>query len=84
VSFDLSKHLACTKRVVRDIEWEGKPAKAIVASRTFDTDSTDLWDALTNPERIAPWFSPVSGDLRLGGTYQIEGNASGTITACEP
>ena len=29
-------------------------------------------------------FLPVSGDLELGGRYQLEGNAGGTITECEP
>ena len=46
--------------------------------------SHDVWDALTNPERIPRWFLPVSGDLRLGGRYQLKGNAGGTITRCEP
>ena len=84
MSLDLNAHLGCMTRVVRDIEWEGMPAKAIVASRTFDTHIEDLWDAVTNPERLPRWLSTVSGDLRVGGNYQIEGNASGTITACEP
>ena len=26
---------------------------------------------------------PISGDLRLGGTYQLEGNAGGRILACD-
>ncbi len=43
-----------------------------------------MWDAITNPERIPRWFLPISGDLRLGGRYQLHGNASGQITACEP
>jgi len=30
------------------------------------------------------WFLPVSGDLRAGGTFQLEGNASGDILSCEP
>jgi uncharacterized protein YndB with AHSA1/START domain len=84
MTFDLSNHLGCMTRVVRDLEWEGKPAKAILASRTFDTDAADLWDAVTNPARIPRWLGPISGELRLGGSYQIEGNASGTITACDP
>jgi uncharacterized protein YndB with AHSA1/START domain len=42
-----------------------------------------LWDAVTNPERLPRWFLPVSGDLRLGGRYQFEGNAGGEITSCE-
>jgi hypothetical protein len=29
-------------------------------------------------------FPPVSGDLRLGGKYQLGGNAGGEILACEP
>jgi hypothetical protein len=27
---------------------------------------------------------PISGDLRIGGTFQLEGNAGGEILACEP
>jgi uncharacterized protein YndB with AHSA1/START domain len=51
--------------------------------RTYDAPIDDVWDALTNPERIGRWFLPISGDLRLGGRYQFEGNAGGTILACE-
>lgn len=84
MAFDLSSHLGCMTRAVVDLERDGRPAKAIIASRVFDTDARDLWDAITNSERIPRWFSPISGDLRLGGRYQIEGNASGTITTCDP
>lgn len=70
-------------RSVRSVEHEGKPAKAVIASRVFDTDPEDLWDALTTPARLRRWFMPISGELKLGGRYQLEGNASGTITACE-
>jgi len=71
-------------REVADRTQDGKPAKAVVAARTYDTDAADLWDALTNPERIPRWFSPVTGDLKLGGRYQIQGNAGGTIRRCDP
>jgi hypothetical protein len=27
---------------------------------------------------------PISGDLRPGGRYQLEGNASGTVERCDP
>jgi uncharacterized protein YndB with AHSA1/START domain len=65
-------------------EHEGKPARVVVAARTYDTDQQDLWDALTNRERIPRWFLPIEGDLKLGGRYQLKGNAGGTITRCEP
>ena len=59
-------------------------ARTLTVSRVYDTPPDDLWDACTNPERIARWFLPVSGDLRPGGRFQVEGNASGTIERCEP
>jgi uncharacterized protein YndB with AHSA1/START domain len=62
---------------------QGKPARVVVAVRTYDTDPEDLWDALTSGERIPHWFLPIEGDLKLGGRYQLQGNAGGTITRCE-
>jgi uncharacterized protein YndB with AHSA1/START domain len=56
----------------------------VIAGRTYDTTVDDLWDALTSKERIPRWFLPISGDLTLGGRYQFQGNAGGTITRCEP
>ena len=81
--FDIAAHLGAVHREVRNVERDGQSAKDLVASRLYDTDVADLWEAVTNADRIKRWFSPVSGDLRLDGRYHVEGNASGTITACE-
>ena len=51
--------------------------------RTYAAGIDDVWDALTDPERISRWFLPVSGDLHVGGRFQLEGNAGGEILACE-
>nr|WP_156003896.1 SRPBCC family protein [Streptomonospora sp. PA3] len=59
-------------------------ARVMTISQTYDAPVHDVWDAVTNPERLPRWFAPVSGDLREGGHYRIEGNASGTITTCDP
>lgn len=53
-------------------------------SQSYPTTVDDLWDACTRADRLARWFAPVGGDLRLGGRYQVEGNASGEVVACEP
>ncbi len=82
--FDLARHLGTTTRLVHNLERDGKPAKAVIASALYDTDAADLWDAITNPERLPRSFLPISGDLRVGGRYQFEGNAGGVIEACEP
>ena len=36
----------------------------------YDTSPDDLWSALTTPERLARWIGEVSGDLRVGGTFE--------------
>ncbi|OXM43317.1 SRPBCC family protein [Amycolatopsis alba] len=67
------------KRVV-----EAGEAVTATVSQVYDTGIDDLWNACTDPERIPRWFLPVSGDLRAGGKYQLEGNAGGTIERCDP
>jgi uncharacterized protein YndB with AHSA1/START domain len=59
-------------------------ANVVTVSQGYDTDPADLWDAVTNIERIPRWFLPISGDLKLGGSYQLEGQAGGTILTCDP
>jgi uncharacterized protein YndB with AHSA1/START domain len=71
-------------RDVKSVARDGKPAKSVIATATYPTSVEDLWDALTTAARIKRWFLPISGELKLGGRYSLEGNASGTITACEP
>jgi len=71
-------------RRVEDREYLGKAALVGIAIRVYDTAVEDLWDAITRPERLARWFLPVEGDLRVGGRYQLKGNAGGTITRCDP
>ncbi|HKF18268.1 MAG TPA: SRPBCC family protein [Candidatus Dormibacteraeota bacterium] len=59
-------------------------ARTVTVIRTYDAPIEDVWDACTNPERIPRWFLPISGELRVGGRYQLEGNAAGTIESCDP
>ena len=62
----------------------GREARVLVATQTYPTGIDDAWDAITSAERIPRWFLPVSGDLRVGGRYQFEGNAGGEVLTCEP
>ncbi|WP_326660623.1 SRPBCC family protein [Streptomyces canus] len=57
-------------------------ARTVLLRRTYDAEIADVWDAVTSPERIARWFMPVSGELKVGGRYQLEGNAGGEILEC--
>ena len=82
--FDFKPHLAAVERSVSSPRRDGEPARAVTLSRGYPTTAEDLWDAVTNPDRIPRWFTPVGGDLEPGGRYQLEGNAGGVIEVCEP
>ncbi|MFE5919420.1 SRPBCC family protein [Streptomyces sp. NPDC056468] len=62
---------------------EAGEARTVLLRRTYDAELTDVWDAVTSPERISRWFLPVSGEFKVGGRYQLEGNAGGEILECE-
>lgn len=72
-----------TDRRVVPTQVNGLPARVVTAARTYRAEIDDVWDALTSAERLPRWFAPVTGDLELGGRYQVEGNAGGSIEACE-
>ncbi|HEX6543875.1 MAG TPA: SRPBCC family protein [Ktedonobacterales bacterium] len=57
---------------------------SILLRRGYDAPIGDVWDAVTQPDRIKRWFMPISGELRVGGSFQLEGNAGGEILTCEP
>ncbi|ONI73306.1 hypothetical protein ALI144C_46205 [Actinosynnema sp. ALI-1.44] len=69
--------------VQRTVKRQGD-GRAIALTCSYDAKIEDVWDACTNADRLRRWFAPVSGDLRLGGEYAIEGNASGTVDGCDP
>jgi uncharacterized protein YndB with AHSA1/START domain len=37
----------------------------------YGTQIDDLWDAITNPARVARWLGTVAGDLRPGETLHL-------------
>ncbi|MBY8847321.1 SRPBCC family protein [Saccharothrix longispora] len=78
---EFAEHL---KAVHRELAKEDGQVVGVRLTRTYDATAEDVWDAVTDPARLRRWFLPVSGDLREGGDFQLEGNAGGDILACEP
>ncbi|WP_350347885.1 SRPBCC family protein [Agromyces sp. G08B096] len=80
---DIRAQLDAADRGIADGERDGEAVRVQTVARIYPAPIDDVWSALTSAERIPRWFLPVSGDLRLGGRYQLEGNAGGTIEACD-
>lgn len=83
MSMDVLEQAGLVARELHRGERDGAPTKVVVARRAYAAAQADVWDALTQAERLPRWFAPVTGDLREGGRYQVEGNAGGTIERCD-
>jgi uncharacterized protein YndB with AHSA1/START domain len=81
---DVTGQINAVRRQVGSRVLEAGEARVVTVSQTYKAALDDVWDACTNPERIPRWFLPISGDLRVDGRYQLEGNASGTVQRCDP
>jgi uncharacterized protein YndB with AHSA1/START domain len=80
---DIVREIEAVQREVGTGRIAAGEGRTVRLRRTYDAPIDDVWDALTNPERIGRWFLPISGDYRIGGRYQFEGNAGGEILECE-
>ena len=81
---DVNDQIGAVDRTLRTTELDGEEARVQSLAQTYPSPLDDVWDAVTTNERIARWFAPVEGDLRVGGHYQVVGNAGGEVLACTP
>lgn len=81
---DITHQINAVSREVGKRVFKAGEARVVTVSQTYDAPLDDVWDACTDAERLPRWFAPVTGELRLGGRYQVQGNASGTVERCDP
>lgn len=78
---EVREHLTGTTRTVTV---GGEAERTMTLRRHYRATVDDVWQACTDPARLARWLTPVTGDLRPGGRFQLEGNAGGEILRCQP
>ena len=83
MDIDVQTLIGAATRAVERSERDGSEVRVVRATRDFDTTVEDLWEAVTDPERLPRWFLPVTGDLRAGGRFQLQGHAGGEILTCD-
>ena len=80
---DIVRQLEAVQREVASGRIPAGDGRLLRLRRTYDAPVEDVWEAITSPERVRRWFLPLTVDPRVGGRYQLEGNAGGTVLACE-
>ncbi|MFT4295571.1 MAG: SRPBCC family protein [Micropruina sp.] len=81
---DIESQIDAVDRAVASTEDGRAPLRVQTLAQSYPAPLADVWDAVTTADRIARWFLPVEGELVLGGRYQLQGNAGGTVLECEP
>lgn len=81
---DIAKQLqAINRELARQTTTSGETV-CVRLTRQYQASVEDVWDAITDPDRVERWFLPLTGELRVGGRFQIEGHAGGDILVCRP
>jgi uncharacterized protein YndB with AHSA1/START domain len=73
-----------TQREIVSVRTAEGEARMLRIRRRYNASVEDVWEACTTPDRLKRFFLPISGDLRVGGRFQFQGNAGGEILRCEP
>ncbi|WP_246083365.1 SRPBCC domain-containing protein [Nonomuraea diastatica] len=81
---DVLDELAAAHRATGKGSVPAGDAYTIAVRRRYEAQIDDVWDAVTSPERLHRWLKPVTGDLRLGGKFELDGGEHGEILRCEP
>jgi uncharacterized protein YndB with AHSA1/START domain len=80
---DIAEQIGAISRQVEQQQSEAGGIVTVTLERRYPAEVADVWPAITDPERLRRWFLPITGDLRPGGNFQLEGNAGGDILTCE-
>jgi uncharacterized protein YndB with AHSA1/START domain len=81
---DVTHRISAVARTVGTRTLAAGEARVVTVARSYPDPVEAVWDACTTAERITRWLMPISGELRLGGRYQLEGNAGGVVERCDP
>jgi len=81
---DIANQIGATSRQVAQQHTERGETVVVTLERRYAAEVADVWQAITDPDRVRRWFLPLTGDLREGGTFQLENHAGGDIMTCEP
>lgn len=83
-ALDFAAQINATQRSVALVtDDDGVQIASVTLTRRYGAPVAAVWAALTSPTEIPRWFLPITGDLREGGTFALQGNAGGDILTCQ-
>lgn len=80
---DIVNQINATHREIGDAPLSTGEGRSLLLRRTYDAPIEDVWHACTSREPLGRWLGPVTGDLHVGGAFEVVGNASGEVQRCD-
>ena len=84
----MPNHDQTTSRVVGTLHSLGNGTGKIRMESVYPSGPDDLWEAISEPARLARWIADVDGDLRVGGRISARFTSGwegpGRIDVCDP
>src|SRR5688500_6289501 len=71
-------------RAIGSVSIADGDARSAIVRLNIPPPVGEVRSAVTNPEQIARWSSPVTGEFRPGGTVSVGECATCAILACDP
>lgn len=69
--------------ITRSVKTQGSH-HTVRLEHVFEASQDDVWDAITQPQRLEKWLEPTDGEFIEGGRYQLtESGTEGTIQRCD-
>ncbi|WET76432.1 SRPBCC domain-containing protein [Amycolatopsis sp. QT-25] len=68
---DVLDELAAARRTMGTAALPAGDAYTMELRRRYDAPIEDVWNAITDPERLDRWLKSVTGDFRLGRVLRI-------------
>ncbi len=66
----------------------GPGGSAVRFEWRYDAEADDVWAAVTQPDRVARWLVPISGEQAVGGVVRVDFGAGATasvlVQECRP
>jgi len=75
---DIANQIGATSRQVAQQHTERGETVVVTLERRYAAEVADVWQAITDPDRVRRWFLPLTGDLREGGTSSSKITLPGT------
>jgi hypothetical protein len=75
---DIARQIGAVSRDVSRQHTESGETVAVTLQRRYDADQADVWQAITDPDRVRRWFLPLTVICAKAGAFTSKATPAAT------